>query len=132
NSNTNTADSSSSSDATASNTNNINNTALASQSQEQDACAVALTCQEGSTTVTPPTTGTLIITKICNPFGNFATCEATTFPITVTDNNPQPSSFSLGHGESQTVTLGPGSFTVHESVPAGFEPPGFTQDCVQT
>src|SRR5947199_3744526 len=93
NSNTNTADSSSSSDATASNTNNINNTALASQSQEQDACAVALTCQEGSTTVTPPTTGTLIITKICNPFGNFATCEATTFPITVTDNNPQPSSF---------------------------------------
>jgi hypothetical protein len=132
NTNTNTATSDSDSTATASNTNNINNTATASNSQEQSACAVALTCPEGSTTVTPPTTGTLIITKICNPAGSFATCEATTFPITVTDNNPQPSSFSLGHEESQTVTLGPGSFTVHESVPADFEPPGFTGDCVET
>jgi hypothetical protein len=132
NTNTNTADSSSSSSATADNTNNIDNTATASNSQEQSACAVAVTCPEGSTTITPPTTGTLIITKICNPFGDFATCEATTFPITVTDNNPQPSSFSLSHGESQTVTLGPGSFTVHESVPTDFEPPGFTGDCVQT
>src|SRR5947199_7567124 len=51
NSNTNSADSSSSSSATADNTNNIDNTASSNQSQEQSACAVALTCPEGSTTV---------------------------------------------------------------------------------
>jgi cytoskeletal protein RodZ len=79
NSNTNTADSSSSSDATASNTNNINNTATASNSQDQDARAVAVTCPEGSTTVTPPPTSP------CNPSTvggqtatpNDGTCRAT-------------------------------------------------------
>jgi hypothetical protein len=56
NTNTNSADSSSSSSATASNTNNITNSATATQSQGQDVCAVAVTCPEGSTTVTvgPP------------------------------------------------------------------------------
>jgi hypothetical protein len=132
NPNRNTADSNSGSASDASNNNTIDNTALARQRQAEASCAVALTCSEGSTTVTPPTTGTLIITKICNPAGSFAVCEATTFSITVTDNNPRPSSFSLTHGHSQAVTLGPGSFTVHESIPAGFEPPGFTGDCVQT
>ena len=28
--------------------------------------------------------------------------------------------------------MGPGPFTVHESVPGDFEPPGFTGDCMQT
>src|SRR5919197_2853097 len=62
NTNTNSADSTSSSSATAENTNNIDNTASSNQSQEQDACAVAVTCPEGSTTVTlaPPTSP-------CNP-----------------------------------------------------------------
>src|SRR5207248_9563647 len=51
NTNTNSADSSSSSNATAENTNNIDNSATATQNQEQNACAVAVTCQGGSTTV---------------------------------------------------------------------------------
>jgi cytoskeletal protein RodZ len=53
NSNTNSADSSSTSNATADNTNNITNSATASNSQEQSACAVAVTCPGGTTTVTP-------------------------------------------------------------------------------
>jgi hypothetical protein len=130
NTNTNSADSSSSSDATADNTNNINNTATSAQSQEQDACAVALTCPEGSTTVTatpppPPMTGTLEISKVCDP-----SCPDSTFSITVTDNNPQPSSFNLNNGDTQSVTLGSGSFTVHEDS-SGFTPT-FSGDCKQT
>jgi hypothetical protein len=125
NTNTNSADSRSSSSATASNTNNINNTATASNSQEQDACAVALTCQEGSTTITPPPTGTLQVAKICNP-----SCKFTEFGITVMGNNAQPSSFNIGDGQTQAVTLGPGSFTVHEDS-SGFTPT-FTGDCTQT
>jgi cytoskeletal protein RodZ len=135
NSNTNSADSSSSSSATADNTNNINNTATASSNQNQNACAVAVTCPEGSTTVTstppPPPTGTLTISKVCalsNP------CPGTEYHITVTGTNPiTPSSFTLSDHTSQPVTLGPGSFTVHESVPTGFDTPFFEgPNCVQT
>jgi hypothetical protein len=56
NPNRNTASSNSSSASDASNDNTINNTALARQRQAEASCAVALTCPEGSTTVTPPTT----------------------------------------------------------------------------
>jgi hypothetical protein len=54
------------------------------------------------------------------------------FPITVTGNN-QDVTFSLSDGESQTVTLGPGRFTIHESLPSSqaFFPPGFRGDCMQ-
>jgi hypothetical protein len=126
NSNTNTADSTSSSTATADNTNNINNTATASNSQEQSACTVTITCTEGSTSVTSSTTGTLRITKICPPG-----CSGTEFPITVIGNNPQPSSFSLKSGQGQDVKLGPGSFTVHETVPRKFTP-RYSGDCKRT
>lgn len=81
--NTNSADCNSTSDATASNTNNIDNTA----------CAVAITCHQGSKTVrqTPtPTPGTLEILKDCTN-----TCPGIAFSIQVTGNNPQPRSFSL-------------------------------------
>jgi hypothetical protein len=59
------------------------------------------------------------------------------FPITVTGNNPQQSSFSLSDGESQAVTLGPGTFRVTETL-SGVPPilsiviPTFTGDCKQT
>jgi hypothetical protein len=43
------------------------------------------------------------------------------FSITVTGTNPQPSSFTLSGGGHQAVTLGPGSFTVHESNPGSFQ-----------
>jgi hypothetical protein len=131
NTNTNSADSTSSSTAAADNTNNITNSATASNSQEQSACAVALTCQEGSTTVTPPTTGTLEVTKICtlsrSCLGGFVT-----FSITVTGTPPvTPSSFTLVDGQTQAVTLGPGSFTVHEAFESGFIR-SFEGDCMQT
>jgi hypothetical protein len=127
-SNSNTADSSSSSDATADNTNNITNSATASNSQEQDACAVALTCTGGSTTVTPPATGTLEVTKFC-PLSR--SCIGVTFSITVTGTPPvTPSSFTLVDGQTQAVTLGPGSFTVHEAFESGFIR-SFEGDCTQ-
>jgi hypothetical protein len=66
----------------------------------------------------------LEITKDCS-------CLATGgFPITVTGNNPQPSSLSIPRGQTQSVTLGPGSFTVTESQ-TGFATT-FTGDCTQT
>jgi hypothetical protein len=67
--NRNSATSSSSSDATADNTNDINNTATSAQSQSQSACTVALTCPEGSTTVTvtPPTPPTPPTSSTCHP-----------------------------------------------------------------
>jgi hypothetical protein len=126
NPNRNTASSNSSSASDASNDNTINNTALARQRQADASCAVALTCPEGTTTVTPPATGTLIITKSCEEV-----CPGEEFPITfTTGNNPQPSSFTLRDGESRAVTLGPGSFTVHES---NLESGGvfFQGDCTQ-
>jgi hypothetical protein len=57
NPNTNTASSNSSSASDASNDNTINNTALTRQRQADASCAVAVTCPEGTTTVTstPPT-----------------------------------------------------------------------------
>ena len=61
NPNTNTASSNSSSASDASNDNTIDNTALARQRQADASCAVALTCPEGNTTVTPPPTSP------CNP-----------------------------------------------------------------
>jgi hypothetical protein len=133
NTNTNSADSSSSSSATAENTNNITNSATASQAQSQSACAVAVTCQEGSTTVTPPppppppAPGTLRISKICIP-----DCPGVEFPITVTGTNPvTPSSFTLSDGQTQFVTLGPGSFRIIESPTDGFRP-SFQEACMQT
>ena len=130
NTNTNTADSSSSSTATASNPNNINNTATSAQSQSQSACAVAVTCPEGSTTVTstpPPATGTLEIFKFCAP-----SCPDTEFHITVTGNSPvTPPSFNIGDGGRQTVTLGSGTFTIHEVPTAGFSP-SFEDGCMQS
>jgi hypothetical protein len=128
NPNRNTAGSDSSSASDASNNNTINNTALARQRQAETSCAVALTCPEGSTTVTrtSPTTGTLKISKVCIPG-----CPGTSFFIQVIGNNPQPSSFFLTNGGVRIVTLGPGSYTVTESLMAGFNTV-FTGDCLQT
>jgi hypothetical protein len=64
NPNTNTARSNSSSASDAANNNTIDNTALARQRQAEASCAVALTCPEGSTTITlPPPTAV----STCNP-----------------------------------------------------------------
>jgi hypothetical protein len=87
--------------------------------------------------VTPPTptptptlrlqnSGVLTIFKVC-----FPSCQGITFSITVTGNNPQPSSFTLSGGGHQAVTLGTGTFTVTEAHVAGFNPPSFANNCKQ-
>jgi hypothetical protein len=85
--------------------------------------------------VTPPTptptltlqnSGVLGVFKVC-----FPSCTGVTFSITVTGNNPQPSSFTLGGGGHQAVTLGAGTFTVTEAHVAGFNPPSFANNCKQ-
>jgi hypothetical protein len=91
------------------------------------------TCtQEGVTTSStplPPTTGTLLVTKVVVCVR--APCpEASTFPITVTGNNPQPSTFP-GSETGTLVTLGPGTYTVNEATfPGSFV--AFNGDCTQT
>jgi hypothetical protein len=72
--------------------------------------------EEGS--ITGRYTGIQEVTKICLLSGP---CSGVTFSITVTGNNPvTPSSFTLQNGQTQDVTLGPGSFTVHEAPMPGF------------
>jgi hypothetical protein len=78
-------------------------------------------------TLTLQNSGVLGIFKVC-----FPSCSGVTFTITVTGNNPQPSSFTLTGGGHQGVTLGPGTFTVTEAHVAGFNPPSFANDCHQT
>ncbi|HEY6884034.1 MAG TPA: hypothetical protein VI278_08365 [Nitrososphaeraceae archaeon] len=77
----------------------------------------------------------MIITKTCTAV-DVTHClgpPPLEFPITATGNNlVRPSSFSLSIGESQTVTLGPGSFTIHESVPGEFFNPVWEGNCVQS
>jgi hypothetical protein len=70
-------------------------------------------------------TGTLTITKLCTQ-----PCPDQ-FSITVTGNNPQPSSFTLENRDTRSVSLGPGTFTVTETPVAGFFAPLFTIDCHQ-
>jgi hypothetical protein len=110
---------------------NIEAILLARQRQAEASCAVALTCPEGSTTVTPPPTGTLEVTKICT-LSRACLGGAITFSITVTGTPPvTPSSFTLVDGQTQAVTLGPGSFTVHEASESGVIR-SFEGDCTQT
>jgi hypothetical protein len=72
------------------------------------------------------TTETLLVKKICR---NFAGTPCA-FTITVTGNNPQPSTFVLQNGDNQLVTLGPGSYTVKETQPPGFIS-SFAGDCMR-
>jgi len=88
---------------------------------------------QDNTTIFPPPidpppatgTGTLLLSieciSQCNP--------GTTFPITVTGNNPQPSSFILA-GE-QPVKIGPGSFAVSPTS-NNQQSPNYSGDCKGT
>jgi hypothetical protein len=76
-----------------------------------------------------PSTGTLLVTKsIRCPVG--AECaDPSDFEITVSGNNPSPSSFK-GSATGTEVTLGSGQYTVSESGPTGYIT-SFLGDCVQ-
>jgi hypothetical protein len=79
-----------------------------------------------STTTPQPTTGTLLVTKICT------NCPGPVpFTIQITgNNNAKPSTFVLTviSSSSQLVTLGPGTFTIVESSP-GLDDATFSGDC---
>lgn len=58
-------------------------------------------------------------------------CQNQKFEITVTDTNLDPSSFVLGNGGTQLVTLGVGNYTVNEPEHEGFTV-SFSDDCSGT
>jgi hypothetical protein len=94
------------------------------------------TCsQEGVVTPTPkPTTTTLLVKKVC-VLPNTKPCPSSTkFTITVTDDNPQPSTFVLANGDSQLVTFsGPSTYTISEETPSGLAFfTDFSGDCEST
>ena len=76
-----------------------------------------------TTTTSSPATGNLVIV-LDNP-GSIST----TFPITVTGNNPQPSSFALSAENPQIVTLGPGPFAVSTDISVSLY---YSKDCKGT
>jgi hypothetical protein len=85
-------------------------------------------------TPTPPTHTTpipaLIIRKDCIPI---ASCLGVKFSLTITGNNPQPSSVSADiQHNPQLVRLGPGNFTITETPVTGFRAPDFRGECTQT
>jgi hypothetical protein len=93
------------------------------------------TCtQEGvvsptSSSTSKPTTGTLLVTVSCSSHRDIPPfCpDPSDFIITVTGNNPRPSTFP-GSGTGTLVTLGPGEFTVTETNPGPFNV-FFSGDC---
>jgi hypothetical protein len=69
-----------------------------------------------------PTTGTLLVRKLCVTSQGFGCDPNFHFPIEITGNNnpqPQPSTFVLTPDSSQLVRLGPGTYTITEGTPAG-------------
>ena len=84
------------------------------------------TTNQGATATTSsssPTTGTLQV-SLDNP-----NSVSATYAVTVTGNNPQPSSFSLSATSPQFVKLGPGSFAVSVDTSV---PHSFSGDCKGT
>jgi hypothetical protein len=71
----------------------------------------------------------LTINKYCKGF-----CQpGLAFSITVTGNDPQPSSFTIKDKGHQTVLLGPGTYTITETQVADFYHPIFSGlACKQT
>jgi hypothetical protein len=84
----------------------------------------------GEATPTTPTTGTLLVKKVVKCFDTIVIdgCQNKKFNIKVTDTNPDPSSFDLGNGGTQLVTLGAGTYTVSEPEHNGFNVE-FSGDC---
>jgi hypothetical protein len=76
------------------------------------------TSRTPTTTTTPqPGTGILLVRKVCVTFQGAGCDPNFHFPIQVTGNNPQPSTFVLTPDSSQLVTLGPGTYTITEGQP---------------
>ena len=90
------------------------------------------TCVSDPGEVTPPTptTATLLVKKVvvCPKTIIVDGCQNKKFNIKVTDTNPDPSSFDLGNGGTQLVTLGAGTYTVSEPEHTGFNVE-FSGDC---
>jgi hypothetical protein len=89
-----------------------------------------LRCTITNTAAPVPAIGTLIVNKVCVPLTGGGPCQDS-FNIQVSGSNPQPSSFSLSNGRSQSVTLGSGTFSVVETPQAGFTT-SFSGACTQS
>jgi hypothetical protein len=83
-----------------------------------------------------PTTGTLLVRKLCVTLRGSGCDPNFHFPIEVTRNNnpqPQPSTFVLTPDSSQHVTLAPGSYTITEGQPPGVSIAAtFSGKCIQS
>jgi Family of unknown function (DUF6346) len=88
------------------------------------------TCVSEPGQATPPATGTLLVKKVVKCIDTIIVdgCQNKKFNIKVTDTNPDPSSFDLGNGGTQLVTLGAGTYTVSEPEHTGFNVE-FSGDC---
>jgi hypothetical protein len=77
------------------------------------------TCQSSRCAVQPSTD--LAVQKFCfvqPPEQRQAPCpRAYHFQITVTGNNPQPSTFTIASGDEKSVSLGHGTYTITEQPP---------------
>jgi hypothetical protein len=83
-----------------------------------------------------PTTGTLLVRKLCVIVAGVGCNPNFHFPIVVTGNNnpqPQPSTFDLTPDSSKLVTMGPGTYTITEGTPAGVPITAtFSANCMQS
>jgi hypothetical protein len=89
---------------------------------------------ENGATTTPVTTptGTLIVKKLVECRVSITICPSPSdFTITVTGNNPTPSTFQVISASGTLVTLGVGAYKVSEEPSPGFEP-SFSADCTGT
>jgi len=81
------------------------------------------TCQSSRCAVQPSTD--LAVQKVCfvqAPEQRQQPCPRSfRFQITVTGNNPQPSTLTLAPGDEKSISLGHGTYTITEQPP---EPPG--------
>ena len=78
-----------------------------------------------------PTTGTLIVNKVCVESPGGASCQGS-FNVQVLDTNTQLSSFSLTDGGSQDITFSSGPFTLTEVRSSQFIFSSVSGDCMLT
>jgi len=82
------------------------------------------------TTPHPDSSATLVVNFVCAaPRGSTCDSSAGQTNITITGNNPQPHTFLISNGNSQSVTLGAGKYTVTDHTLLNPNDVGFAFDC---
>ncbi len=80
---------------------------------------------------TPNTDSSATLDVAYNCVNQFGTCDSNIGQtnITITGNNPQPRTFLITDGHSQSVTLGAGNYTVTDHTLLNPNRVGFSGDC---